>query len=256
MLMTFGCNPQINFGHFFCSLNVVIFELITFGHWISCECNPSYSFNRIFLTLCRCFCLGLKICMTFCCNPRINFCCFFCSLNLVIFGLKSFRHWVPCERNSYSFNRIFLTLCRCFCLGLKICMTFCCNPRINFCCFFCSLNLVIFGLKSFRHWVPCERNSYSFNRIFLTLCRCFCLGLKICMTFCCNPRINFCCFFRSLNLVIFGLKSFRHWVPCERNSYSFNRIFLRLSWCLCQGLNTCMPLCCNPHINIFTFFPV
>ena len=104
----------------------------------------------------------------------------------------------------------------------------------------------------------CESNSsYGFSKIFLTLCRCFCLGLKICMTFCCNPRINFCCFFRSLNLVIFGLKSFRHWVSCERkSSYSFNRIFLRLSWCLCQGLNMCMPLCCNPHINIFTFFPV
>ena len=38
----------------------------------SCECN-SLNSSRIFLKLCRCFYQGLKICMTFGCNPQINF---------------------------------------------------------------------------------------------------------------------------------------------------------------------------------------
>ena len=53
-------------------------------------------------------------------------------------------------------------------------------------------------------WVLCERNSsYNFIRILLKLYRCFCQGLKMCMTFGYNPQINFSQFFHSLNLVIF-----------------------------------------------------
>ena len=52
-------------------------------------------------------------------------------------------------------------------------------------------------------WVLYERNSsYNFIPILLKLYRCFCQGLKMCMTFGYNPQINFC---HSLNLVIFGL---------------------------------------------------
>ena len=55
-------------------------------------------------------------------------------------------------------------------------------------------------------WVLCERNSsYNFIPILLKLYRCFCQGLKMCMTFGYSPKINFCHFFHSLNLVIFGL---------------------------------------------------
>ena len=55
-------------------------------------------------------------------------------------------------------------------------------------------------------WVLCERNSsYNLIPILLKLYRCFCQGLKMCMTFGYNPQINFCHFFHSLNLVIFGL---------------------------------------------------
>ena len=58
---------------------------------------------------------------------------------------------------------------------------------------------------SFRS-VLCERNSsYNFLPILLKLYRCFCQGLKMCMTFGYNPQINFCHFFHSLNLVNFGL---------------------------------------------------
>ena len=54
-------------------------------------------------------------------------------------------------------------------------------------------------------WVLCERNSScNFIPILLKLYRCFCQGLKMCMTFGYNPQINFCHFFHSLNLVIFG----------------------------------------------------
>ena len=41
---------------------------------------------------------------------------------------------------------------------------------------------------------------------------CFCHGLKTCLMFSCNPQIIFCHFFHGSNLVILGLKAFRHWV--------------------------------------------
>ena len=55
-----------------------------------------------------------------------------------------------------------------------------------------------------RWWVPCVRNSsYSFIPILLKLYRCCDHALKICMWFGYNPQINFCHFFRNLNLAIF-----------------------------------------------------
>ena len=53
--------------------------------WVLCECNSSYNFIPILLKLYRCFCQGLKMCMTFGYNPQINVCHFFHSLNLVMF---------------------------------------------------------------------------------------------------------------------------------------------------------------------------
>ena len=67
MCMAFGYNPQINFCHFFHSLNLVIFGSITtesYGHLIPCERNSSYNFISILLKLYRCFCQGRKICFT------------------------------------------------------------------------------------------------------------------------------------------------------------------------------------------------
>ena len=43
----------------------------------------------------------------------------------------------------------------------------------------------------------------QFIPIFLKLNRCFCHGLKICLWFGYNLQVNFCHFFRILNLVIF-----------------------------------------------------
>ena len=166
---------------------------------------------------------------------RLLLATFFRSLDLVIFGLKAFRHWVSCECNSsYSLSRIISELCRCFYQGLKMCMTFCCNPQINFFSLIHSSDIIILVLRAFWHWVSYERESfYSFSQIFFKLYKIFlCHGLKMCMTFCCNLQINSCHFFRSSDIVSFGLKALRHWVSCECNSsYSFSQIVLKLCRC-------------------------
>ena len=77
---------------------------------------------------------------------------------------------------------------RCPCPSVRACVraSFCASVRPSF------------------KWVLCERNSsYNFIPILLKLYRCFCQGLKMCMTFGYNPHYNFCHFFHSLNLVIF-----------------------------------------------------
>ena len=90
MCMAVDSNPQINFCHVFRSLNIVFFwldfyqSILDTGYLINCDCNSSYSLSWNFLELCRCFCQGLKICMTFACNPQIKFCHFLRSFNLVI----------------------------------------------------------------------------------------------------------------------------------------------------------------------------
>ena len=111
---------------------------------------------------------------------------------------------------------ILLKLYRCCDHALKICMWFGYNPQTNFCHFFRNLNLAIFRafslsffsgiftMKVNGQWVPCVRNSsYSFIPILLKLYRCCDHALKICMWFGYNPQINFCHFFRILNLAIF-----------------------------------------------------
>ena len=122
----------------------------------SCERNSSYSFSRNFLKRCMHFCQGLKMCMPFACYPQMHFGHFFRSSDLINFGLQAFSHWVSCERDfSFSFTQILSKRCRCFCQGLKMCVTFGCNPQINFCHLFHSSDLVIFGLKAFRQCVSC-----------------------------------------------------------------------------------------------------
>ena len=77
-----------------------------------------------------------------------------------------------------------------------------------------------------------RNSSYSFIPILLKL-RCCDHALKICMWFGYNPQINFCHFFRNLNLAIFSgiltMKLNGQWVPCVRNSsYSFMPFHLKL----------------------------
>ena len=63
----------------------LMLDQFLWGH-SSCVCDISCF--PILLKLYRCFCQGLKMCMTFGYNPQINFCHFFHSLNLVNFGLN------------------------------------------------------------------------------------------------------------------------------------------------------------------------
>ena len=94
-------------------------------------------------------------------------------------------------------------------------MAFGCNPQINICLFFRSLNLSV--LAACRHCVSCEGNSsYNFTQIFFffKLCICFCECLKNCMRFGCNPHIIYVTFLQFENIT--STKALIHWVSCER----------------------------------------
>ena len=86
-----------------------------------------------------------------------------------------------------------------------MCMTFCCNPEINVT--FCSAAThSCLGLKYLDTGYLVNATPLTvLARSFFKLCKCFCQGLKIYMTFCCNPQINFCHLCRSSDLV----KAFR-----------------------------------------------
>ena len=77
-------------------------------------------------------------------------------------------------------------------------------------------------------WLPitnyAQNSPTILSESFLKLCRCFCQGLKMCMTFGCNPHIILYHFFRSLRS-FFGssyTNAYIHWVSCERSS-SYNQ---------------------------------
>ena len=84
MCMWFGCNPCINFCHFFHFANYFIFwpQII----WKCCDSGYLVSVTPHtilyqsfwnFLKLCTCFSHGLEMCMWFWYNPWITFCHFF-----------------------------------------------------------------------------------------------------------------------------------------------------------------------------------
>ena len=78
--MWFRYNPQIIFYHFFCKLNLVIFQALLLSTYV----NSMY-LVRVTPLMNFTFSHGLKICMWFRYNPQIIFYHFFCKLNLVIF---------------------------------------------------------------------------------------------------------------------------------------------------------------------------
>ena len=78
--MWFQYNPQIIFYHFFCKLNLVIFQALLLSTYV----NSMY-LVRVTPLMNFTFSHGLKICMWFRYNPQIIFYHFFCKLNLVIF---------------------------------------------------------------------------------------------------------------------------------------------------------------------------
>ena len=98
-----------------------------------------------------------------------------------------------------------------------------------------------------------RNSSYSLIPILLKLYRHCVHALKICMWFGFNPQINFCHFFRNLNLAILSgiltMKVNRQWVPCVSNSsYSFMSIALKLYVCYGHALKMCMWFGYNPRI--------
>ena len=102
----------------------------------------------------------------------------------------------------------FLKLYRCFCRGLKMCMWFGYNPQINLCHFFRILNLVILYARMLSKCIDsghrlCVTPPTVLCRSFWNIIGAFSRGLKMCILFGYNPQINFCHFFRILNLVIF-----------------------------------------------------
>ena len=76
--MSFGYNPQINFSHCFCNLNLVIFRVFLTmkvnGHWVPCVRNSSYSFIIMPPTLKKLeghIAFGLSVCLSVCVCVRV-----------------------------------------------------------------------------------------------------------------------------------------------------------------------------------------
>ena len=108
-------------------LSVCLSVLLSVANCVkSCERNSSY----LFFKLCRCYCQSQAA------DVHILGLIFVTFLQ---FELKSYLAHIDTgyyERKSHSLSWIFLKLCRCFCQGLKMCMTIGCNPHINFATFF------------------------------------------------------------------------------------------------------------------------
>ena len=62
---------------------------------------------------------------------------------------------------------------------------------------------------------------------------------------------NFLSLFPLCELSHFSTSVFRQWVPCERNSYNFIPIVLKLGTCFLHGLKMCM---WSGYLNFCYFF--
>ena len=133
--------------------------------WVLCELNSSYNFIPILLKLYRCFCQGLKMCMTFGYNPQINFCHFFHSLNLVIFRLNynrslwDIRYLVSTtpptilSQSFWNFTGVFVKDGRCaWHLDITLRLIFVTVRSLN------SRFLGSTTAEAYRHYVPCLEN--------------------------------------------------------------------------------------------------
>ena len=88
-------------------------------------------------------------------------------------------------------------MCVCACVHVSVCVCVDKPVAVELRCHATAL-ISQFELSHFwaqlllKLMVPCERNSsYNFIPILLKFYRCFCQGLKMCMTFGYNPQINF-----------------------------------------------------------------
>ena len=100
-----------------------------------------------------------------------------------------------------------MKLCISFLHGMRMCMWFGCNCSIIFFYFFPHCELNHFSPSIYRQWLPREHNSsYNFILIFLQLCTCFLLSLKMCMCFSYNPCRSFLLFCTFWTLSFSDLK--------------------------------------------------
>ena len=108
-------------------------------------------------------------------------------------------------------------------------------------------------------WVSCERNSsYSFVPIVLKLCMRFCHGMMMCIWIGFNCQL-FLSLFPLCELGLFLTSLNRQSIPCERNSYNFIPIVLKLCTCffhdqkMCMwfGYNSCFNFCYFIHFANF-----
>ena len=100
--MRVGCNPRINFGHFFHFCHFLTSDCMkVYKLWVPCKRNSLYNFILIFMHLCTSFFHGLKLCMWFGFNTGVNF-YHFSTLTL------SFSNFRRCDINFTKVRSIFL----------------------------------------------------------------------------------------------------------------------------------------------------
>ena len=109
------------------------------------------SFSRAFLKLCMCFIKVWRCAWRLAVILRLILSLFVRSLNLVIVGLKTYRHWIFCEHSySYIYTWIFWNAAGVFVKVWKCACFLSAYPQINFCHFICSFNLAQLLLKAYR----------------------------------------------------------------------------------------------------------
>ena len=196
-------------------------------------------------------------------------------MNLVIFRPRFspsvYRQWVPRGRNfSYNLIPIFLKLCTCFLLSLKMCMWFGYNPCIIFCHFFYLVNFVIFWpqiiwkccdsgylVSATPHTILC-RSLWNFAHVFPMVWRYACsLDIILALIFVTFSTLwtlsfsdlRFCESVYSGYLVIatphtiLYLSFWNYFIP----------VFLKLCTCFLQSLEMCMWFGYNFHIYFCHF---
>ena len=198
------------------------FSTSMYRQWVPCERNSSYYFIPIFLKLCPCFLHGLKMCMWFGYNPRVNFCPFFHSVNFVIFWPQIL--W-KCIDSGYLVSAnphtilywSFWNFAR-FLHGLEMFMWFGYNPWSNCCHFFHFVNIVIFWPRILWKYIDSGYlvSATPYTISILSSCNfahLFFHGLKMCIWFGFNPADNFCHFSTLLTLSFFNFSQVRPTSP-------------------------------------------
>ena len=166
--MWFGCNPCINFCHFFPFVNFVIFwpqilwKYIDSGYLVSATPHTIlyrsfWNFAHVFSMVWR-YTYGLNIILAL---IFVTFSTLWTCHFLTPDAMKVYGQWVPCEPALYTISYLsFYNFAYLFFRGLNMCMWFGFNPAVNF--------FVSFPLCHFSVFCTCDisftevRSFYSF----------------------------------------------------------------------------------------------